>query len=37
MRNLIITRRKSVVGCAMKDQVYIRDALAQEIIIDGVP
>ena len=37
MRNLTITRRKSFVGCAMKDQVYIRDALAQEIIIDGVP
>lgn len=37
MRNLTITRRKSLVGCAMKDQVYIRDELAQEIIIDGVP
>ena len=37
MRNLTITRRKSFVGCAMKDQIYIRDALAQEIIIDGVP
>lgn len=37
MRNLTITRRKSFVGCAMKDQVYIRDQLAQEIIIDGVP
>ena len=37
MRNLTITRRKSFVGCAMKDQVYIRDALAQEITIDGVP
>ena len=23
MRNLTITRRKSYVGCAMKDQVYI--------------
>lgn len=37
MRNLTITRRKSFVGCAMKDQVYIRDAQAQEITIDGVP
>lgn len=37
MRNLTITRRKSYVGCAMKDKVYVRDALAQEIIIDGVP
>ena len=37
MRNLTITRRKSVVGCAMKDRVYIRDALSQELIIDGVP
>ena len=37
MRNLTITRRKSVVGCAIKDQVYIRDPLVQEIIIDGVP
>ena len=37
MRNLTITRRKSFVGCAMKDQIYIGDPLAQEIIIDGVP
>ena len=37
MRNLTITRRKSFVGCAMKDKVYIRDALAQEITINGVP
>lgn len=37
MRNLTITRRKSFVGCIMKDQVYIRDDQAKEIIIDGVP
>ena len=37
MRNLTITRRKSYVGCAMKDKVYIRDALAQELTINGVP
>jgi hypothetical protein len=37
MRNLTITRRKSFVGCAMKDKVYIRDVLAQEITINGVP
>lgn len=37
MRNLTITRRKSFVGCAVKDQVYIRDEQAQEITIDGVP
>lgn len=37
MRNLTITRRKSFVGCAMKDQVYIRDELSHEITIDGVP
>lgn len=37
MRNLTITRRKSAVGCAMKDRVYIRDEQAREIIIDGVP
>ena len=37
MRNLTITRRKSFVGCAMKDRVYIRDELASEITIDGVP
>ena len=37
MRNLTITRRKSFVGCAMKDKVYIRDALAQELTINGVP
>lgn len=37
MRNLTITRRKSFVGCAMKDQVYIRDELAPELTIDGVP
>lgn len=37
MRNLTITRRKSFVGCAMKDQVYIRDELASELTIDGVP
>lgn len=37
MRSLTITRRKSFVGCAMKDQVYIRDEQAQEITIEGVP
>lgn len=37
MRSLTITRRKSFVGCIMKDQVYIRDEQAQEIAIDGVP
>ena len=37
MRNLTITRRKSFVGCAMKDQVYIRDEQAPEITIDGTP
>ena len=37
MRNLTFTRRKRFVGCAMKDQVYIRDELAPEITIDGVP
>ncbi len=37
MRNLTITRRKSFVGCIMKDQVYIRDEQAKEITIDGVP
>lgn len=37
MRNLTITRRKSFVGCIMKDQVYIRDEQAREITIDGVP
>ena len=37
MRNLTITRRKSYVGCAMKDQVYIRDEQAPELTIEGVP
>ncbi|MBE6944361.1 MAG: hypothetical protein E7453_08970 [Ruminococcaceae bacterium] len=37
MRNLMITRHKSFVGCAMKDKVYIRDEQSQELIIDGVP
>lgn len=37
MRNLTITRRKSFVGCLAKDQVYIRDEAASELIIDGVP
>ena len=37
MRNLTITRRKSYVGCIMKDQVFIRDEQAGEITIDGVP
>lgn len=37
MRKLTIMRRKSFVGCAMKDQVYIRDEQAAELTIDGVP
>jgi hypothetical protein len=37
MRNLTIARRKSFVGCAMKDQVYIRDDAAPELTIAGVP
>ena len=37
MRNLTITRRKSYVGCIMKDQVFVRDEQAGEITIDGVP
>lgn len=37
MRNLTITRRKSFVGCAMKDKVYIRDEQAPELTIEGVP
>lgn len=37
MRNLTITRRKSFVGCAMKDRVYVEDTLAPELTIDGVP
>ena len=37
MRNLTIIRRKSYVGCIMKDQIYIRDEAASELTIDGVP
>ena len=37
MRKLTITRHKCFIGCAMKDKVYIRDALTPETIIDGVP
>lgn len=37
MRNLTITRHKSFVGCLMKDQVYIQDAEAPELTIEGVP
>ncbi|MBR4863685.1 MAG: hypothetical protein IKU07_03850 [Oscillospiraceae bacterium] len=37
MRNLTITRNKSFVGCAMKDQVYVQDDLAPELTISGVP
>ena len=37
MRNLTLTRKKSYVGCLMADQVYIRDAMAAEITIQGVP
>jgi len=37
MRNLTITRRKSFVACLAKDQVYVRDVQAAELVIDGVP
>ena len=37
MRNLTITRKKSFVGCLMKDQVYIQDDFAPELTISGVP
>ena len=37
MRNLTIKRHKSFVGCAVADQVYIRDDIAGTITIDGVP
>ena len=36
MRTLTIHRKKSFVGCLMKDQVYIRDADAGELTIEGV-
>lgn len=37
MRNLTITRRKSLIGSANKDKVYIRDDQSWEITIEGVP
>lgn len=37
MRTLTIHRKKSFVGCLMKDQVYIRDMNAGELTIEGVP
>ena len=37
MRNITIERKKSFVGCLMKDQVYIRDEAAPELTIAGVP
>lgn len=37
MRKLTILRRKSHVGCIMKDQVYIQDEETAELVIDGVP
>ncbi len=36
MRNLTIHRRKSVVGSLMKDQVYIQDEVAGDLVIEGV-
>ena len=36
MRNLTITRRKSYVGCIMKDKVYIQDERVWDTTIDGV-
>lgn len=37
MRNITITRRKTYVGCAMTDKIYVRDAVNPEITINGVP
>ena len=37
MRNLTLTRKKSYVGCLVADQVYVRDAVAAEVTIQGVP
>lgn len=37
MRNITITRRKTYVGCAMADKIYVRDAVNPEITINGVP
>ena len=37
MRNLTITRRKSIAGCAMKVQVYIKDEVAGDLMINNVP
>lgn len=37
MRSLTIKRNKSVVGCAAKDLVYIRDFQNPEVTIEGVP
>lgn len=37
MRNLIIKRNKTFVGCATKLKVYIEDSASNEITINGVP
>ncbi len=37
MRNLTITRKKSFVGCLVKDKLYIRDDQAPELVIEGEP
>ena len=37
MRELTITRRKTVVGCAGKLKVYIEDPSAVELIINNSP
>ncbi len=36
MRNLVIKRNKTFVGCAMSLKVYIEDAMSTEITINGV-
>lgn len=36
MRNLIIKRNKTFVGCAMRLKVYVEDAMSTEIKINGV-
>lgn len=36
MRNLIIKRNKTFVGCATKLKVYIEDSASSEITINGV-
>ena len=37
MRSLTITRRKSIIACAAKDMIYIKDENAPELTISGVP